>query len=153
MSTDHTRKPQGCTNFKIRQLMRQVSQHYDNELAKAGLKATQYSLLGHVLKLGPVRPGDLAQAMRLDASTLTRNLKPLVNAGWLQVEAGPDERSRTVTITDAGRVKRSEAQRHWKTAQERINRLLGVERVLALHDLIDDTLELLSTGDAEAEHE
>jgi DNA-binding MarR family transcriptional regulator len=153
MSTEPRQKPQGCTNFKIRQLMRQVSQHYDAELAKAGLKTTQYSLLGHVFKLGPIRPGELAQTMRMDASTLTRNLKPLVDAGWLRVEAGPDERSRSVVITGAGRIKRDEARRYWKTAQERINRMLGVERVMALHALIDDSLELLSAFDAGAENE
>jgi DNA-binding MarR family transcriptional regulator len=153
MSAELRQKPQGCTNFKIRQLMRQVSQHYDAELAKAGLKTTQYSLLGHVQKLGPIRPGELARAMRLDASTLTRNLKPLVDAGWLRVEAGPDERSRSVVITGAGRIKRDEARRYWKAAQERINRTLGVERVMALHALIDDSLELLSAFDAGAEDE
>ena len=26
--------PQGCTNFKLRQLMRRVANHYDVELAK-----------------------------------------------------------------------------------------------------------------------
>lgn len=146
-------KPQGCTNFKIRQLMRQMSQHYDAELGKAGLKATQYSLLGHVLKLGPIRPGELAQVMRLDASTLTRNLKPLVEAGWLRIEAGPDGRSRSITITDSGRAKRDEAQRYWKAAQEGINRTLGVERVLALHALIDDSLELLTNNNDGAANE
>lgn len=139
-----TVKPQGCTNFKLRKLMRRVAQHYDAEMARIGLKTTQYSLLSHVLKLGPLRPGELAQAMAMDASTLTRNLKPLVDAGWIEVGAGADARSRTVTITEAGREKRHEAQRRWKAAQESINELLGVERVLALHALIDDSLELLS---------
>src|SRR5207344_3205029 len=50
-------KLQGCTNFKLRQLARRVSQRYDAEVGKAGLKTTQYSLLTHVLKLGPIRPG------------------------------------------------------------------------------------------------
>ena len=75
--------PQGCTNFKLRQLMRRVANHYDAEMAKCGLKTTQYSLLSHVLKLGPIRPGDLATEMKMDASTLTRNLRPLVDAGWV----------------------------------------------------------------------
>ena len=74
-------KPQGCTNFKLRQLMRRVTQHYDAEVGKTGLKGTQYSLLSHVFKLGPLRPGELARAMKVDASTLTRNLKPLISAG------------------------------------------------------------------------
>lgn len=145
MSADHSPRPQGCTHFKIRQMMRLVSQLYDAELGKTGLKTTQYSLLSHVLKLGPIRPGELAQAMRLDASTLTRNLKPLVDAGWLCVQAGADERSRSVCITDAGRLKRDQAQRHWKAAQDRINRTLGAKRVLALHALIDDSLARLSS--------
>ncbi len=137
-------KPQGCTNLKLRQLMRRVAQHYDAEVGKTGLKGTQYSLLSYALKLGPIRPGELARAMKVDASTLTRNLKPLVDAGWLELAAGTDGRSRRVTLTEAGRAKRHEAQRRWKVAQEGINQTLGVERVLALHALIDESLELLS---------
>lgn len=137
-------KLQGCTNFKLRQLTRRITQHYDAELAQAGLKTTQYSLLSHVLKLGPIRPGDLAQAMKMDASTLTRNLKPLVSAGWVQLAEGVDGRSRLITITDAGREKREDAQRHWKRAQTSLNRLLGMPRMLALHTLIDESLDLLA---------
>ncbi len=142
-------KPQGCTNLKLRQLMRRVAQHYDAEVGKTGLKGTQYSLLSYVLKLGPLRPGDLARAMKVDASTLTRNLKPLVAAGWLALEPGSDGRSRLVSITDEGRDKRTEAQRRWRVAQERINELLGVDRVLALHALIDASLESLSPSAGE----
>ncbi len=124
--------------------MRRVAQHYDAEVGKTGLKGTQYSLLSYVFKLGPLRPGDLARAMKVDASTLTRNLKPLVAAGWLTLEAGSDGRSRLVGITDSGREKRVEAQRRWRVAQEGINQMLGVEQVLALHALIDESLERLS---------
>jgi DNA-binding MarR family transcriptional regulator len=137
-------KPQGCTNMKLRQLMRRVAQRYDLEVGKTGLKGTQYSLLSHVLKLAPVRPGDLARAMSIEASTLTRNLKPLIDAGWVTLEAGADGRSRLVNITPAGRDKRQEAQRRWRVAQEGINQTLGLERVLALHALIDDSMDLLS---------
>jgi DNA-binding MarR family transcriptional regulator len=137
-------KLQGCTNLKLRQLTRRITQHYDTALTQAGLKTTQYSLLSHVLKLGPIRPGDLALAMKMEASTLTRNLKPLVVAGWVQLAEGADGRSRLITITDAGREKRQEAQRHWKAAQTSLNRLLGLQRVLALHTLIDESLEILA---------
>jgi DNA-binding MarR family transcriptional regulator len=136
-------QPQGCTNFKLRQLTRRVSQLYDAELAKAGLKTTQYSLLSHVLKLGPIRPGDLAAAMTMDASTLTRNLKPLVGAGWLALSAGADGRSRLVHITPAGRDKRAEALRHWKAAQLQLNEVLGLGSVAALHALLDQSLARL----------
>lgn len=148
-STTTAGKPQGCTNFKLRQLLRRVAQLYDSEMAQVGLKTTQYSLLSSVLKLGPIRPGDLAQAMTLDASTLTRNLKPLLAAGWLEMAPGPDARSRLVQITEAGRAKRAEAQRRWRVAQETLNRQLGTERVAALHVLIDESMGLLAPATAD----
>ena len=143
-------RPYGCTNLKLRQLMRRVARHYDAEMGKAGLKGTQYSLLSHVVKLGPIRPVDLAATMRVDASTLSRNLKPLVAAGWLALEAGEDGRSRLVHATDAGRDKRAEAQRRWRVAQERLNEALGPERVVALHALVDEAMALLADGDPAA---
>ena len=69
------------------------------------------------------------------------------------MSAGDDGRSRLVHITDAGRDKRAEAQRHWKAAQEGLNQMLGVERVRALHALVDDSLELLEPVAAEADDE
>ena len=146
MSATPVRLPRGCTNFKTRQLSRLLSRHYDAELAAAGLKTTQYSLLGHVLHLGPIAPGELARQMGLDASTLTRNLQPLAAAGWLVQDAGPDARTRSITITEAGRDKHAEAQRLWKGAQLRINTLLGAERVAALHTLIDDCTAALEAA-------
>ncbi|MBU1361890.1 MAG: MarR family winged helix-turn-helix transcriptional regulator [Gammaproteobacteria bacterium] len=136
-------KPKGCTNFHLRRLLRQVSRLYDAEVGKSGLKTTQYSLLSHVLHLGPLRPSDLAQAMGLDASTLTRNLKPLIASGWLVQVEGVDARSRLISITETGRKKRSEAQRHWHAAQKQLNELLGVDRVMSLHALLDESFALM----------
>ena len=137
-------KPQGCTNYKLRQLMRQVAQHYDAEVGKTGLKTTQYSLLSYVCKLGPIRPVDLAREMKISASTLSRNLQPLLAAGWLSLAPGQDGRSSLVSATDAGRDKRKEAQRRWRVAQEELNAVLGPRRVLALHALVDECSERLS---------
>lgn len=144
MSSSTASGPQGCTNFKLRQLTRRVSHHYDVELGKLGLKTTQFSLISHIAKLGPIAPGKLAQAMTMDASTLTRNLKPLIDAGWVMLEPGNDARSRLVTLTQSGLALRTQARRHWKTAQEKLNRQLGVERVAALHLLLDQSLACLA---------
>lgn len=139
-----TAQPKGCTNLKLRQLMRRVAQVYDVEVGKCGLKGTQYSLLSHVVLLGPVRPADLAAAMKVTPSTLSRNLQPMVAAGWLEVVAGEDARSRLVLATTAGKEKRSEAQRRWKVAQLAVNATLGAANVVALHSLIDDALQRLT---------
>jgi DNA-binding MarR family transcriptional regulator len=144
-------KPQGCTNLKLRQLMRRVASHYDTELGKAGLKTTQYSLLSHVVKLGPIRAVDLAAAMKMSSSTLSRNLQPLVVAGWLQASPGADARSRLISATPEGQGKRTEAQRRWRVAQDALNQALGLDRVRALHALIDESMDLLDPEATDAD--
>jgi DNA-binding MarR family transcriptional regulator len=143
--------PSGCTNLKLRQLGRVVARHYDAYLAATGLKTTQYALLSGVVKLGPVRPGELARAMKLDASTLTRNLQPLVEHGWVVLGPGGDARSRLVSATDPGRAKRTEAQRAWKRAQLALNERLGEARVAHLHALLDECLDVLDALDEPVE--
>jgi DNA-binding MarR family transcriptional regulator len=142
--------PRGCTNLKLRQLGRMVSRRYDHALSAVGLKGTQYALLSCVVNLGPTRPSDLARHLQMDASTLTRNLRPMVAQGWLAVGAGEDARSRLIEATAAGRALRVEAQRAWKTAQTDLNSRLGVARVSALHELLDASIACLdeASGDA-----
>jgi len=132
-----------CTHDALRRLMRRLSAHYDARLRPVGLKTTQYSLLSRVGWLGPVRPVDLAEAMGLDASTLTRNLKPLAQAGWLVQTPGADARSRLVSLTDEGRAKLAEARALWRKAQSSLNEALGAQRVAALHAMLEETLDLL----------
>lgn len=141
--------PRGCTNLKLRQLTRRVGQHYDRFVGAAGLKTTQYSLLSYVDGLGPVRPGDIADALEMDPSTLTRNLRPMLANGWLAIGPGADGRTRSVTVTAAGRAKRAEAQREWKRAQLAINKRLGDARVVELHALLDDCLARITAVEEE----
>ena len=136
-------KPQGCTNLKLRQLTRMVTRHYDRHVSEKGLKNTQYALLSFVIGLGPIRPGDLAKRMHMDPSTLTRNMQPLVAHGWLKISAGNDARSRLVAVTEAGRAKRAEGLSAWKKAQVALNERLGIDRVAALHELLDTCIECL----------
>lgn len=140
----------GCTHLKLRQASRLVTRHYEAHVAATGLKITQYSLLSCVAGLGPLRAGALAAAMQLDASTLTRNLAPLVQRGWVRVRTGDDARSRVVEATAAGLAVRATAQKAWKRAQLALNERLGAARVAALHTLLDETVALLgSSGEGE----
>ncbi len=144
--------PKGCTNLKLRRLARTVARGYDADVRPVGLTEAQYGLLSHVVKLGPIAPGALAQAMGLDPSTLTRNLRAMVDAGWVaEAAAGDraDRRTRPLVATPAGVALRAQAQQRWRVSQERINRVLGPERVVALHALLDECSALLDA----AEHE
>ncbi|HET7796183.1 MAG TPA: MarR family winged helix-turn-helix transcriptional regulator [Rhizobacter sp.] len=143
--------PRGCTHFKLKQLSRSVSRRFDATVGASGLKTTQFSLLNHVALLGPIQPSALAARMSLDASTLTRNLQPLIAQGWLELGAGADARSRLVTITEAGRVKWAEAKRLWKQAQIGINDHLGPERVARLHALLDECMALMADDEGDSD--
>lgn len=147
--------PRGCTHLKLKQASRLIARHYEAFVAPTGLRNMQYSLLSHVLKLGPLRAGELAAAMKLDASTLSRNLQPLIERGLLRLNPDPkDQRSRVVSVTPEGEALRAEAQRAWKRAQLALNQKLGPARVVALHGLIDECLALLEDDSVEgADHE
>jgi len=141
--------PRGCTNLKLRRLSRTVARGYDAEMRPLGLSDTQYALLSHVVRLGPVAPGALAQALGLDPSTLTRTLRPLVEAGWvaeLAPDARADRRSRPLVATPAGSALRAQAQQRWRASQERLNQVLGPGRVAALHALLDECTALLDAA-------
>ncbi len=150
-TADAETSPRGCTSFKLRQLARRVGRDYDAQLARTGLKTTQYSLLSNILTHGPIAPGELAARMRLDASSLTRNLQPLVAQGWVEQGPGADARSRRVSLTDAGRAKRQEARQAWQRAQAALNERLGLSRVAALHGLIDECLQRLEDDEPVSE--
>jgi DNA-binding MarR family transcriptional regulator len=139
--------PQGCTNLKLRQLSRLVARHYEAHVGPTGLKNTQYSLLSYVVKLGPLRAGELAAAIKLDASTLSRNLLPLVDKGLIEIGLGDDQRGRIVAPTLAGRALREEAQQAWKRAQLALNRRLGEERVAALHAVLEEAMQRLESDE------
>lgn len=133
-----------CTGTKLRQLARVVAHYYDRELGKVGLGTTQYWLLTEVLSHGPIRPCDLAHAMSLSPSTLTRSLKPLIATGCLALGPGTDGRTRSVSITTAGRRKCAEGLPRWTSAQARVHQLLGSRIVRAVHALLEDSSARMS---------
>ena len=130
-----------CTAFRLRKLSRRVSQHYDAHLAGAGLRSTQFSLLGTLLRREPIMLSELADVLEMDRTTLTRNLRPLQAAGWVALGRGSDARTRTVAITDGGRAKWHEARPLWRAAQQSLHAVFGAEHVAALHGVLDTSLE------------
>jgi DNA-binding MarR family transcriptional regulator len=129
----------GCTCFKLRKLTRTMSRLYDQHLASAGLKTTQYSVLANAAREA-LPMAELADRLGAERTTLTRNLKPLIEAGWIVLASGADSRQRIVTITAGGRAKLKAAFPAWRAAQTEFERLIGVEEVRALHGQLDATL-------------
>jgi DNA-binding MarR family transcriptional regulator len=106
-----------CVCFALRQASRAVTRLYDEELRGVGLRTTQYSLLQLLRRSGEVRQRDLAERTLHDETSLTRGLRPLVEAGWVAVRAGDDRREKWLTITAGGVAKLEEARPAWERAQ------------------------------------
>jgi DNA-binding MarR family transcriptional regulator len=113
-----------CLCLALRRASRAVSRLYDDELRGAGLRTTQYSVLRLLRDAGEVRQRDLGEVTVHDETTLTRNLRPLVDAGWVAVRAGEDRREKWLKITRTGLAKLEEARPKWVRAQERMKSLL-----------------------------
>jgi DNA-binding MarR family transcriptional regulator len=93
---------------------------------------------------------ELADLLDLERTTLTRNVAPLAAHGWVEVIGGADLRSRDVRITPAGRAARGAAIPHWRAAQDDLVQVLGKGRAALLHELLDDTLGRVRSGDLQA---
>jgi DNA-binding MarR family transcriptional regulator len=113
---------QACVCFAVRRAARAITQHYDRELRQAGLRVTQFSMLA-VLSHGEPRPVNrVAARLGMDRTTLTRNLRPLVDRGFVTIAGGADARVRLVKITPAGSAALAAALPHWRRAQRSMER-------------------------------
>jgi DNA-binding MarR family transcriptional regulator len=139
MSLDPISTSISCTCSSLRKLTRTVTRLYDQHLADAGLKTTQYSLLKNI-DLEPLPIAELAERLSMERTTMTRNLKPLIDAGWVELKAGSDSRQRIPIITKAGRDRIKLAKQAWKRAQIELQKTMGEQAVRDLHAHLDTAL-------------
>ena len=140
-----------CTCFKMRKLTRAVSRLYDQHMAAVGLKTTQYSVLAHAAR-DALPLAELADDLGLERTTLTRNLKPLIDAGFIALMPGADSRQRIVTITASGRAKLKLAYVAWQGAEHAFERAIGSSALDALHHQLDLTATRVAPLIEELEH-
>ena len=123
-----TETPQACLCFNLRKAARAVTQFYDAALEPAGLRATQFSLLAVLDGRSGVTISDLARALVMDRTTLTRNLRPIEKQGLVAIAPGDDRRTREVTLTQRGRKTLAAGMPHWRHAQTRMIDAFGERR-------------------------
>lgn len=133
----------GCTCFNLRKLTRTVTRLYDQHLSRAGLTTTQFSLLQNVAR-EPLPLTELAARMSTERTTLTRNLKQLVDAGWIEIRPGEDPRQKIATLTETGRAVAREARKAWREAQTELEKTLGLKTVSELHQYLNSALTQLT---------
>jgi DNA-binding MarR family transcriptional regulator len=116
-----------CHCLNIRRASQAVTQFYDKFVEQSGLKLAQFSLVRHLELVEPVTITELAKIMRIDRTTLSRNMKPMLKAGLIIVNFGEDPRSRQVMLTETGKAALVSANKLWDKAQESLEEYLGEE--------------------------
>ena len=132
-----------CTCSILRQLTRKITVIYDHYLAADKLTISQYSLLARIGKDGPIGVIPLATSMGMDRSTMSRVLKPLISAGWIQtvdlpLEMLTDKRSFGVSLSADGNRKWKTSMPNWRKAQNEIRTILGEKAHQDLIDIVDE---------------
>ncbi len=136
--------PIECSCARLRRTTRAITQAYDRALKPAGVRVTQYSVLANLDGRDAISVGDLADRLVMDRTTLTRNLRPMAEAGWIAIAGGSDRRSREVRITATGRARLKEARPLWRAAERALREALGPSDVAALHRLLDAAARLVA---------
>ncbi|HEX9497642.1 MAG TPA: MarR family winged helix-turn-helix transcriptional regulator [Mycobacterium sp.] len=117
-----------CSATAMRKATRRMIQLYDDALAPAGLRSTQYVIVDELHRKADAPPtmGELADTLVPDRSALGHNLRPLQRDGLIALVAGDaDRRLRRVVLTTKGVAKLREARRGWKQAQARFDDVFG----------------------------
>jgi DNA-binding MarR family transcriptional regulator len=129
-----------CLCFGARRVDRVLTRLYDEALRPLGLHATQLTLLSAValLERQDAPMGRLAEALAMDATTLSRNLRPLREAGLVRLERSvSDRRVQLVRLSGTGREMLERALPAWTSAQERVLAALGPALAAELREAFD----------------
>jgi DNA-binding MarR family transcriptional regulator len=130
-----------CNCLNLRRASQAITKVYDKFLEPSGLKISQYSLVKSINRLEPVNVSDLAVELKLDRTTLVRNLKPLEEKGLIADIAIKGSRNRQLVLTDDGKRALTKAFYLWQEAQTHVEECLGkndLDTLLALLSKIEN---------------
>jgi DNA-binding MarR family transcriptional regulator len=114
-----------CTCFGLRKASRALTQQYDKRLSETGITVTQFSLLNAAVMARGMPISELADILVMDRTTLSRSLKPLVDAGFVNMVEGQDRRSKSIALSKKGTDALLKAIPLWEQLQEETMLRLG----------------------------
>lgn len=114
-----------CYCASLRQAARAISQKYDAALRDTGLTITQFTLLNMIAHMPRPRVNDLAEALAMDQTSLSRTLRTMERDGLIAQVGGEDKRESRWALAPLGQQNFKRALPVWRSAQRGIEKLLG----------------------------
>ena len=133
-----------CTCGELRKAARAITILYDDAIKSSGLLTTQFGLLQVIYNIDSIRISDLADKLRMDRTTLTRNLSVLEREGLIKISQGKDHRTRIVTATQKGRSSVAKATPLWNEVQRKVRQKMGES---SWHELMQNLGGFLNVTD------
>ena len=124
-----------CIATRARLISRSLTAIYDDALRGSGLKISQLNLMVIIYKLGQAKSTDVCRIMKMDASTLSRNVDRMKKKGWLVTAVHDGARFMTITVTPGGEHLLEAIYPRWKEAQRKAVDLLDVNGVESIFEL------------------
>jgi len=123
---------ENCVCFNLRWVTRAVTQFYDSEMRRHGIRPTQGSILASLQAKDSWTMAELSDWLGMDRTTLVRNLRPLQRDGFVNVGGGGRGNLVELSITAKGRKQIEKLTPAWKSAQSAVVKTLGERRWSAI---------------------
>lgn len=117
--------PQVCINAKIRKLHRIINSAYQQKINPFGLKGSMLSIMFIIGKMQRINQKKIADMLVLDQSTMSRDLKKLVDKGWVKLLKGEDSRNIEAELTNKGYLLLEEVVPVWEKLHKNVETILG----------------------------
>ena len=114
-----------CVCMSARKAANALTNYYDKMFDPLGITVTQFSLMINIKSAATTNITDLTRVVKLDKSTLTRTLAPLIETGYVHSERGQNRREVLLSLTEKGQQKMAEAFPVWRKMQQEMIELLG----------------------------
>jgi DNA-binding MarR family transcriptional regulator len=115
-----------CLCLHVQRAARALARRFDAAFRPLGLTHGQFSLMMSLNRAEPPNIRQVSDALAMDRTTLTANLKPLRRRGLVTVSAdAADRRGRRLALTEAGHDLLALAAPIWRRAHAAVERGLA----------------------------
>ena len=119
---------ENCACFNVRRVSRVITQFFDAEVRRQGMRPTQTPILGALKAKSGWSMAELSEWLGMERTTLLRNLRPLQRDGLVRAKGGGGGGHVELEITEKGRAALDKTLPAWRAAQDKVVAILGKAR-------------------------
>lgn len=136
METKKKGRNNPCYCINLRRSAFATTDYYDRILKPSGLTLTQYSLLKTINSMEGCSVTSLANSLKLERTTVVRNLKPLISNNYIEDKASKGKRNRKIYLTESGKNILAESHLLWEKAQNELEHIFGLDIMTLLSQIL-----------------